>query len=246
MNYKHMHSIVLFDGILMCDYPARGEIDACYHDGRRAFKHTCFCCKVLDIRRLDGKKVFVGAIDGSAENSGKLMTYYFNNEANKQFIAGICGNLPMYVFAYLKHVKGYSERSIRAILRACSESQCLTARDAKWGNETRSIMSITQLVSQDFVDRMALCDMHILLPEVLRSYSKSTTNSKKTFSDTAKEEVAKGYKFKNKPGYNPNPTDAASVFSLKTLTRLPALLPIMLSPLLIYPIKASQLLRTTP
>jgi hypothetical protein len=49
--------------------------------------------------------VFVGAIDGSSESSGKLMVYYFNDEANKQFIAGMHGNLPMYLFGYLKHVK---------------------------------------------------------------------------------------------------------------------------------------------
>jgi hypothetical protein len=171
---------------------------------------------VLDIRRLDGKKVFVGAIDGSAENTGKLMVYYFNDEANEQFIAGMHGNLPMYLFAYLKHIKGYSERSIQAILSACSESHRLTARDAKWHTETRSITPVTQLVSQDFVDRMALREMHILLPEVMRSYSKSTTKPKKSFSDAAKEEVAKGLKFKNKPGYNPNPTDAASVLSDNT------------------------------
>jgi hypothetical protein len=216
MNYEHMHSILLFDGISMSEYPARGEIDSCYHDGRKAFKHTCLRREVLDIRRLDGKKVFVGAIDGSAENTGKLMVYHFNDEANEQFIAGMHGNLPMYLFAYLKHVKGYSERSIQAILSACSESHRLTARDAKWHTETRSITPVTQLVSQDFVDRMALRDMHILLPEVMRSYSKSTTKPKKSFSDAAKEEVAKGFKFKNKPGYNPNPTDAASVLSDNT------------------------------
>jgi hypothetical protein len=56
-------------------------------------------------------------------------------------------------------------------------------------------------------------DMHILLPEVMRTYSKSEVKSKKAYSDAVKEEVAKGYKFKDKPGYNPNPTDAASVLS---------------------------------
>ena len=216
MNYEHIHSILLFDGISMSEYPSRGEIDSFYHDGRKAFKHTCLRREVLDIRRLHGKKVFVGAIDGSAENTGKLMVYYFNDEANEQFIAGMHGNLPMYLFAYLKHIKGYSERSIQAILNACSESHRLTARDAKWHTETRSITPVTQLVSQDFVDRMALREMHILLPEVMRSYSKSTTKPKKSFSDAAKEEVAKGFKFKNKPGYNPNPTDAASVLSDNT------------------------------
>jgi hypothetical protein len=127
MNYEHLHSISLFEGISMSEYPARGEIDTCYHDGRRAFKHTCLRREVLDIRRLDGKKVFVGAIDGSAENSDKLMVYYYNDEANEQFIAGMHGNLSMFLFGYLKHVKGYSERSILSILRACTESHRLTA-----------------------------------------------------------------------------------------------------------------------
>jgi hypothetical protein len=120
------------------------------------------------------------------------------------------------------HVKGYSERSILAILNACTESHRLTARDAKWNDKTRSITSVTQLVSQGFVDRMAQRDTHILLPEVMRSYSKSEVKSKKSYSDAAKEEVAKGYKFKNKPGYNPNPMDTAS--SPKTLIQ-PLVLP---------------------
>ena len=104
MNYEHVHSIHLFEGISMSDYPARGEIDPCYHDARKAFKHTCLRREVLDICRLDGKKVFVGAIDGSAENSDKLMVYYYNDEANEQFIAGMHGNLSMFLFGYLKHV----------------------------------------------------------------------------------------------------------------------------------------------
>lgn len=213
MNYEHLHSILPFAGVSMSEYPARGEMDPCYHDGRRSFKHTCLRREVLDMRRLDGKKVFLGAIDGSAENAGMLMVYYYNDEANEQFIAGMHGNLPMFLFAYLKHVKGYSERSILAILNACTESYRLTARDAKWDNESRSITPVTQLVSKGFVDRMAQQDMHILLPEVMRTYSKSEVKSKKAYSDAAKEEVAKGYKFKDKPGYNPNPTDAASVLS---------------------------------
>jgi hypothetical protein len=141
------------------------------------------------------------------------MVYYYNDEANEQFIAGMHGNLSMILFGYLKHVKGYSEHSIVSILNACTKSHCLTARDAKWNNETRSITPVTQLVSQGFVDCMAQRDMHIILPEVMCSYSKSGVKSKKSYSDAAKEEVAKGYKFKNKPGYNPNPTDTASVLS---------------------------------
>jgi hypothetical protein len=108
------------------------------------------------------------------------MVYYYNDEANEQFIAGIHGNLSMFLFSYLKHVKGYSKRSILAILNACSESHRLMARDAKWNNETCSITPITQLVSQGFVDRMAQWDMHILLPEVMRSYSKLEVKSKNT------------------------------------------------------------------
>jgi hypothetical protein len=170
MNYEHLHTIVLWEGVNMCDYPARGEIDSCYHDGRKAFKHTSIRREVLDIRRPDGKKVFLGVIDGSLENAGKLMTYYYNNEANEQFIAGISGNLLMYMFHYLRHVKGYSERSILAILCACLESHRLTARDAKWDHDTRSIQPVTHLTSQDFVGHMAQLKMHFLLPEVMEAY----------------------------------------------------------------------------
>jgi hypothetical protein len=155
-------------------------------------------------------------IDGSLENAGKPMTYYYNDEANEQFIAGISGNLPMYVFHYLRHDKGYSERSILAILCACSESHRLTARVAKWDHETCSIQPVTHLTSQDFVGRMAQREMHFLLPEVMEAYGNkqsATKLKKKNFSDAAKEEVARGYRFKNKPGYNPNPTDAASAYS---------------------------------
>jgi hypothetical protein len=202
--------------VSMCEYPARGEINSCYHDGRRAFKHTSFRREVLDIRRPDGKKVFLGAIDGSVENSGKLMTYYYNDEANEQFVAGIRGNLPMYVFHYLRNVKGYSERSILSILSTCLESYRLTARDAKWDHGSRSIQPITHLTTQDFVGRMAQREMHFLLPEVMETYGDKQSakkHKKKNFSDAAKEEVARGYRFKNKPGFNPNPTDAASAYS---------------------------------
>jgi hypothetical protein len=51
-----------------------------------------------------------------------MMVYYFNSDANDAFVSSICGNLPMFRHAYLTHVKGYSERSINAILSGCSES----------------------------------------------------------------------------------------------------------------------------
>eukprot|EP00956_Cyclotella_meneghiniana_P034029 scaffold101125_cov66-Cyclotella_meneghiniana.AAC.1 len=216
MNYEHLHTITLWDGVTMCEYPARGEMDPCYHDGHKAFKHTSFRREILDIRRPDGKKVFLGAIDGSVENSGKLMTYHYNDEANEQFIAGISGNLPMYLFHYLRNVKGYSERSILSVLGACSESHRLTSRDAKWDKDNRSIQPVTHLTSQDFVGRMAQCDMYFLLPEVMEAYGNkqsATKLKKKHFSDAAKEEVARGYRFKNKPGFNPTQTGSASAYS---------------------------------
>eukprot|EP00956_Cyclotella_meneghiniana_P039509 scaffold172879_cov114-Cyclotella_meneghiniana.AAC.1 len=136
MNYEHVHAVMFFDGISLCDYPARGEMDEKFHDRRTAFKNTCIRRELLDIRRKDGTKVFLGAIDGSGENKGRLQTYFYNDDANELFVGGICGNLPMYMYAYLKNVKGYSERSILAILSGCKESYRLGARDAKWNAET--------------------------------------------------------------------------------------------------------------
>eukprot|EP00956_Cyclotella_meneghiniana_P040513 scaffold197929_cov122-Cyclotella_meneghiniana.AAC.1 len=105
-------------------------MDPKFHDRRQAFKNTCIRRELLDIRRPDGKKVFLGAIDGSGENKGRLQTYYYNDDKNEIFVGGICGNLPMYLYAYLLNVKGYSERSILAILSGCTETYRLGARDA--------------------------------------------------------------------------------------------------------------------
>ena len=213
MNYEHVHSVMFFDGISVCDWPARGEMDTKYHDSRRAFKNTCIRRELLDIRRPDGSKVFLGGIDGSGDNNrGRLQTYFYNDDANKLFVGGICGNLPMYLYAYLKNIKGYSERSILAILSGCSESYRLGARDAKWNADTRSITPLAQLGGSDFTAKMAQRNMTVLLPEVMKCYSKQAA-AKKTFSDAAKEEVAKGLRFKDKPGYNPTSADAASVLT---------------------------------
>eukprot|EP00956_Cyclotella_meneghiniana_P035674 scaffold116951_cov42-Cyclotella_meneghiniana.AAC.2 len=211
MNYEHVHSVMFFDGISVCDWPARGKMDTKYHDSRRAFKNTCIRRELLDIRRPDGSKVFLGAIDGSGDNRGRLQTYFFNDDANELFVGGICGNLPMYLYAYLKNIKG-SERSILAILSGCSESYRLGARDAKWNADTRSITPLAQLGGSDFTAKMAQRNMTVLPPEVMKCYSKQAA-AKKTFSDAAKEEVAKGLRFKDKPGYNPTSADAASVLT---------------------------------
>lgn len=56
----------------MCDWQARGKMDTKYHDSCSAFKNASISCELLDIRRLDGKKVFLGAIDGSGGKKGKL------------------------------------------------------------------------------------------------------------------------------------------------------------------------------
>jgi hypothetical protein len=61
---------------------------------------------------------------------GKMQTYYYYNDTNEVFVSGICSNIPMYLFPYLMNVKGYSERSILAILSGCSENYRLSAHDA--------------------------------------------------------------------------------------------------------------------
>lgn len=63
---------------------------------------------------------------------------------------------------------------------------------------------------------MAKQEMTLLLPEIMLTYSKQAKSEKKTFSDAAKEAVAQGLRFKDKPGFNPTPTDAASVLSNKS------------------------------
>ena len=212
MNFQYVHEVRYFDGIICGDYKARGEMDPCYHDGRKAFRNTTFSREVLDIRRPDGQRVFLGAIDATGENDGKLQVYYFSEDANDKFVTGICGNLPMYVSAYLKHVKGYSARSISSILGACSDSFRLSANDYKWDGESRSIQPLAQINRLSFADKMAQRDMHFLLPEVLASFSKLGSGDK-VFSDEAKQSVAKAFHFKNKPGFNPTPADAASCLS---------------------------------
>jgi hypothetical protein len=164
------------------------------------------------MRRSDGRKVFLRAIDATGENEGKLQVYYFNDDANEAFVNGICGNLPMFVAAYLKHVKGYSERSIAAVMQACQETYRLNYKDCKWDSATRSISPLAQVHRQGFAERMAARNMHFLLPEVLSAYSKSD-QAGKTFSDAAKAEVADGFRFKNKPGFHPKEGDAASCLS---------------------------------
>lgn len=212
MNYEHVHIVTFFDGVSICDFPARGEMDPKYHDHRKAFKNTSIKRELLDIRRPDGNKVFLGAIDGSGENKGRMQTYYFNDDANEAFVGGMHGSIAMYLYAYLKNVKGYSERSVLAILSGCKETHRLSARDAKWDSTTRSITPLSQIGRSDFTAKMAQRNMTILLPEVMASYNKQSS-SKKNFSDAAKEEVAKGLRFKDKPGYNPTPADAASVLT---------------------------------
>ena len=164
------------------------------------------------MRRSDGRKVFLGAIDATGENEGKLQVYYFNDDANEAFVNGIRGNLPMFVAAYLKHVKGYSERSIAAVMQACQETYRLNYKDCKWDSATRSISPLAQVHRQGFAERMAERNMQFLLPEVLSAYSKSD-QAGKTFSDAAKAEVADGFRFKNKPGFHPKEGDAASCLS---------------------------------
>jgi hypothetical protein len=54
---------------------------------------------------------------------------------------------------------------------------------------------------------MAQQNIHMLLPEVMLSFSKQARADKKKFSDAAKEAViVQGLRFKDKPGYNPTPT----------------------------------------
>jgi hypothetical protein len=65
MNYHHVHNTVQFDGISLPDYPARGEMDPCYHDGRKAFKNTSIRRETLDICHPDGTRVFLGAIEAA-------------------------------------------------------------------------------------------------------------------------------------------------------------------------------------
>jgi hypothetical protein len=212
MNYQHVHTEVYFEGVMLCNYPARGEMDPCYHDGRRAFKNTSIRRELMDIRRPDGQRVFLGAIDGSGENAGRMMPYYYNDDKNEAFVNGMCNNLPMYLHAYLRHVKGYSLRSIAAILSGCSESYRLSAPDSRFNLEDRSIVPLAQMNRSDFAGKMAARNMQFLLPEVMSTYSKQP-QSKKQFSDAAKEAVAKGLRFKNKAGFNPTPADTASVLS---------------------------------
>jgi hypothetical protein len=216
MNFQHVHNTVVFRGISLPDYPARGEMDPKFHDIRRAFKNTSIRRETLDIRRPDGTKVFQGAIEGSGENEGSMLAYYYNSDENEAFVNGMCGNLPMYLHAYLTHVKGYSERSINAILSGCSEQHRLGARDYKWEDPSRSIKPLALINRSDFVAKMAKQEMTLLLPEIMLTYSKQAKSEKKTFSDAAKEAVAQGLRFKDKPGFNPTPTDAASVLSNKS------------------------------
>jgi hypothetical protein len=214
MNYQHIHVVIYFDGVPMPDYPARGEIDSCFHDGRKAFKNTCIRRELLDIRRPDGTKVFLGAISGSGENDGKLQAYYHNTDATSAFVEGMCGNLPMYLSAYLRHVKGYSQRSIRAILAGASEQYRLRAPDCKWDASTRSITPLQEMGRSSFTSKMAAQNMTFLLPEVMAKYKKHSPN--KHYSDEAKEAVAREFRFKNKGGYNPKEGDAASCLSENT------------------------------
>jgi hypothetical protein len=213
MNYQHIHHVVYFDGVNMCNYPARGEMDPSYHDHRKAFKNTSIRRELLDICRPDGTKVFLGAIDCSGDNSGKIMTYYLNDDKNEAFVNGMCSNLPMFLHAYLKRVKGYSERSIAAILSGCSDSYRLSAPDYKYNDKDGSIVPLAQMNRVDFAGKMSARNLHFLLPEVMSAYSKQGQATKKQFSDAAKEAVAKGLRFKNKGGFNPTPADAASVLS---------------------------------
>jgi hypothetical protein len=192
-------------------------MDPQYHDGRKAFKNTSIQREVLDIRTPDGDKVFLGAIDGSGDNSGRLMVYYYNTDVNEAFVAGMCNNLPMFLYAYLTNVKGYSERSIMAILGGAAESFRLSARDHKWFKDTRAIQPLSHISRLGFTGKMAKQGMHFLLPEIMASYSKKPS-AKKTYSDEAKEAVAKGLRFKDKPGFNPTPTDAASALSATSRT----------------------------
>jgi hypothetical protein len=158
--------------------------------------------------------VFLGAIAGSGENDGRLQAYYHNTDENASFVEGICGNLPMYLHAYLRHVKGYSERSIRAILTGASEQYRLRAPDSKWDASTRSITPLQEINRSSFTAKMEAQNMTFLLPEVMAKYKKSTQDKK--FSDEAKEAVAREFRFKNKGGYNPKEGDAASCLSEHT------------------------------
>eukprot|EP00956_Cyclotella_meneghiniana_P014139 scaffold21040_cov41-Cyclotella_meneghiniana.AAC.4 len=155
-------------------------MDPKFHDSRQAFKNTCIRRELLDIRRLDGNRVFLGAIDGSGKIKGRLQTYFFNDDANEVFVGGICGNLPMYLYAYLKNVKGYSERSILAILSGCNGP----------AEHDRSSPGSDAMLFE--------------------------TSPLQTDRDAAKEEVAKGLRFNDKPGYNPTSADAASVLTDKS------------------------------
>jgi hypothetical protein len=168
----------------------------------------------LDIRKPSGDRVFLGAIAGSGDNDGRLQAYYHNTDENASFVEGMCGNLPMYLHAYLRHVKGYSDRSIRAILTGASEQYRLRSPDSKWDSATRSITPLQEINRSSFTAKMAAQNMTFLLPEVMAKYKKSSPDKK--FSDEAKEAVAREFRFKNRGGYNPKEGDAASCLSEHT------------------------------
>ena len=215
MNYNHLHSVVEFDGVINLSYPARGEMDPKYHDCRKAFKTTCIKRELLDVRRPDGEKVFLGAIEQSGDKEGSIQTYYFNNDKNDRFVEGINGNLAPFLYHYLINVKGYTERSVMKILGGFSEGHRLSAKDAIWDPKTRSVKTLTQHTTPSFATKMAERGMTFLLPDVLKAHS-GKKEAKKEFSDEAKQKVAEAMGFKNKPGFNPTPADAASQLSDNT------------------------------
>lgn len=224
MNYAHVHSIVEFGGIASSRTSARGEIDPLFDDGKRkAFKYTCIRRELLDIERADGKKVFLGALDRGGDNLGTIQLYYFNSDENEQFIRNMHGDLAAYLYQYLRKVKHYSTRSVNAILAGFDEAHRLSARDSVWNEEDRSCKPITRASSGCFADKMAERGMEFLLPQVMAAHRRDSQplsgkqppgpGEKQQFSDDAKKKVAETLRFKNKPGYNPTPADAASCLS---------------------------------
>ena len=211
MNYVHLHSIVVFDGVTNVTYPARGEKDPKFHDNRRVFKNTCIKREMLDLRRLDGKKVFLGVIERSGDNQGSIQAYYYNDDLNEAFVNGINDNLSAFLFHYLQQVKGYSQRSTMQVLQGFTEGLRLKAPDSIWNSETRSVKSLQEHTTPSFAAKMAARGMDILLPEVLQLGCKAP--AQKEFSDEAKKKVAEAMRFKDKPGYNPTSGDAASQLS---------------------------------